>query len=270
MALATTRNFTHIEIGTAAFFAAIIEGMFFSILLVAGENRGLVRAAAPPVASETPITVKPVVDDAPLLKLGGKQMRPKLPDMWRKNPPIQRYEATSAPSPMADKTPEAIPSSPLAHKDAGPPPPPDAAVAKIVDQVIMDAAPPRKETPQALGEGVADGVKGGTETDPLKGRAIGQYKQLLLAWFNNRWHPPQLPCEEMKGLTVAAVPVWGADRTVSGFNIVHLSGNATFDEAAKSAWANSIVGQQVPPPPPLYADLSPQSLGTITFTSQCK
>ena len=182
---------------------------------------------------------------------------------------MQRYEATSAPSPMAPKTPEAIPSAPLAPKDAGPPPPPDAAVAKHVDQFLLDAGPPPKVTPQVGGKGVADGVKEGTETDPLKGRAIGQYKQLLLAWFNARWHPPDLPCDQMKGLSVSATPSWGPDRTVVGYNVVRLSGNATFDEKAKSAWAN-IVGQQVPPPPPLYSDIDAHSLGTITFTSHCK
>ncbi len=37
---------------------------------------------------EIPIAVKPVMDDLPLLKLGGKKMRPKLPDMWKKQAPI--------------------------------------------------------------------------------------------------------------------------------------------------------------------------------------
>lgn len=269
MASHAVSNFTQQELWLAALFAAIIECGFFTLLVVAGANRGNVHAVVSPVPSETPIAVTPVLDDVPLLKLGGKRMRPKLPDLWKKNPPIQRYEATSAPSPMAPKTPDAIPSSPLAPKDAGPPPPPDAAVAKHVDQVLPDAGPPPKEIPQVMGEGVADGVKGGTETDPLKGRAIGQYKQLLLAWFNARWHPPDLPCDQMKGLSVSATPSWGADRTVAGYNIIRLSGNATFDEKAKSAWA-SIVGQQVPPPPPLYADIDAHSVGTITFTSQCK
>lgn len=116
--------FTHQELWLAALFAAIIECGFFALLAAAGANRGNVHAVAPPVASETPIAVTPILDDVPLLKLGGKRMRPKLPDLWKKNPPIQRDEATSAPSPMAPKTPDAIPSSPLAPKDAGPPPPP--------------------------------------------------------------------------------------------------------------------------------------------------
>ncbi len=263
------RTFTHQELWLAVIFAAGIECGFFTLLITAGANRGKVRAIEAPAPTETPIAVKPVLDDVPLLKLGGKKMRPKLPDLWKKNPPIQRFEATSAPSPMAPMTPEAIPSSPLARKDAGPPPPPDAAVAKQVDQVLLDAGPPSKTAPQVQGEGVQDGVKEGTETDPLKGRAIGQYKQLLIAWFNAKWHPPDLPCEVMKSLTVAGVPSWGPDRTVTGITPVRMSGNATFDESAKSTWA-SIVGQQIPPPPPLYPDITPNQIGAIIFTSASK
>jgi len=260
------RAFTQQELWLAALLAAGIECGFFAVLITAGANRGNIHAVEAPAPSETSIAVKPVLDDVPLLKLGGKKMRPKLPELWRKNPPVQRFEAASAPSPMAPMTPDAIPSSPLARKDAGPPPPPDAAVAKQVDQVLLDAGPPPKETQQAQGEGVADGVKEGTETDPLKGRAIGQYKQLLIAWFNAKWHPPDLPCDVMKSLTVAGIPTWGPDRTVTGITPARMSGNPTFDERAKSTWA-SIVGQQIPPPPPLYPDITPNQIGAIIFTS---
>jgi hypothetical protein len=263
------RPFTQQELWLAVILAGSFECGFFALLITAGTNRANVRHLEAPVPSETPIAVKPVLDDVPLLKLGGKKMRPKLPELWKKNPPVQRFEATSAPSPHAPMTPDAIPSSPLAHKDAGPPPPPDAAVAKQVDQVLLDAGPPPKESQQAQGEGVQDGVKEGTETDPLKGRAISQYKQLVIAWFNAKWHPPDLPCDVMKGLTVAGMPTWGPDRTVLGISAVRMSGNAVFDEAAKNTWAN-VIGQQIPPPPPLYSDITPNQFGAIIFTSASK
>ena len=263
------RTFTQQELWLAVILAGSIECGFFALLITAGTNRASVRPSEAPAPSETPIMVKPVLDDVPLLKLGGKKMRPKLPELWKKNPPIQRFEATSAPSPQAPMTPDAIPSSPLAHKDAGPPPPPDAAVAKQVDQVLLDAGPPPKENPQVQGEGVQDGVKEGTETDPLKGRAISQYKQLVVAWFNAKWHPPDLACDVMKGLTVAGMPAWGPDRTVLGIAPVRMSGNAVFDEAAKNTWV-SIIGQQIPPPPPLYSDITPNQFGAIIFTSASK
>jgi hypothetical protein len=263
------RKFTEHEVWLAIILAGAIECSFFALLIMAGASSGKVRALAPPAPSEIPIAVKPVLDDVPLLKLGGKKMRPKLPELWKKNPPIQRFEATSAPSPLAPMTPDAIPSSRLAPKDAGPPPPPDAAIAKQVDQVLLDAGPPPKDTQQAQGEGVQDGVKEGTETDPLKGRAISQYTQLVVAWFNAKWHPPDLPCDVMKGLKAAGMPTWGPDRTVLSINPVRMSGNSAFDEAVKNTWA-SIVGQQIPPPPPLYSDISPNQFGAIIFTSGTK
>jgi hypothetical protein len=265
--MASTRNFTQSELGLAIMVAMLIEGVFFSVLIAAGANRGKVHAAPPPVASETPIAVKPVLDDLPLLKLGGKKVRPKLPELWKKNPPIQRYEAASAPSPKADKTPEAIASSPLARKDAGPPPPPDAAVVKQIDQVLLDAGHPQKESQQPPGEGSPDGIKGGTETDPLKARAVGQYTQLIIAWFNARFHQPDIECETLKGLSSAVSATLGPDRTVTGFSVLRPSGNAQFDERVTNTMTN-IVGQQIPPPPPLYPDIV--KLPTVTFRGQCK
>lgn len=266
--MASTRNFTQSELGMAMMVAMLIEAAFFSLLIVAGANRGNVRAEAPPVPSEIPIAVKPVLDDdLPLLKLGGKRMRPKLPDLWKKSPPIQRYEASSAPSPMAEKTPEAIPSSPLAPKDAGPPPPPDAAVVKQLDQLLVDAGTHPKEAPQPQGEGSPDGIKGGTETDPLKARAVGQYTQLIIGWFNARFHQPSIECQTLKGLSASVSAALGPDRTVTGFAVTRPSGNAEFDERVNSTMTN-IVGQQIPPPPPLYPDIV--KLPSVTFRGQCK
>jgi len=265
--MATTRNFTQTELGTAILAAMLIEGVFFAVLIAAGESRGKIHAAPPPAASEVPIAVKPVLDEVPLLKLGGKKMRPKLPELWRKNPPVQRFEASSAPSPMAEKTPEAIPSSPLALKDAGPPPPPDAAVVKQIDQVLLDAGPPPPETPQASGEGSPDGVKGGTETDPLKARAVGQYTQIIIAWFNARFRQPDIECETLKELRASVSATLGPDRTVTGYTVLRPSGNAQFDERVNTTMGN-IVGQQIPPPPPLYPDIV--NLPSVTFRGQCK
>jgi hypothetical protein len=265
--MASTRNFTQGELGIAIMIAMLIEGAFFSVLIAAGANRGKVHETAPPAASEIPIAVKPVLDELPLLKLGGKKMRPKLPELWKKNPPIQRYEATSAPSPMAEKTPEAIPSSRLASKDAGPPPPPDAAVVKQIDQVLLDAGAPPKETQQPSGEGSPDGVKGGTETDPLKARAVGQYTQLIIAWFNARFHQPSIECETLKGLSSSVAATLGPDRTVTGYAVLRPSGNEQFDERVNTTMTN-IVGQQIPPPPPLYPDIV--KLPSVTFRGQCK
>ncbi len=239
---------------------------FFALLVIAGKNKHQIQAFDPALEKEIPIAVRPVVDDLPLLKLGGKRVRAKLPDMWRKAAPVQRYEESSAPSTKADKTPEAIPSSPLTKPDAAPPPP-DAEVAKQVDQVLTDAAA-APNAPNVDSEGHADGVKEGTETDPLKARVLSQYQAKILGWFNMRFRQPtQIECEELKKLRASVVAQVGADRQITGYSIMRPSGNATFDAAVKASM-DSNVGQQLPPPPPLYPDILNKAV-TPVFQGQC-
>src|SRR5271169_6259238 len=153
------------ELALALFLAGAVEVGLFGLFVVAGQNRAKITAVEATPPEEIPIAVKPVLDDLPLLKLGSKHVKAKLPDMWTKQAPVQRFEDTSAPSEKAEKTPQAIPTTPLATRDAEAPPP-DAALAKQVDQQLTDAAP--KEEQNLPTEGAADGVKQGTETDPLK------------------------------------------------------------------------------------------------------
>lgn len=237
--------------------AGLVEAALFALAVAAGANASKIKPHEEPPPIAIPIAVRPVLDDTPLLKLGGKQ-KTKLPDMWKKQAPVQRFEEKSAPSPQAKKTPDAIPTSPLAKPDAGPPPPPDAEVAKQVDQVLLDAAPEAKPTVE--GEGSPDGVKEGTETDPLKARAVSQYRAKLIAWFNARFSPPDdIPCEELNKLSASVTVNVGGDRSVSGFTVGRASGNANFDGRVQSAMQGT-VGAELPPPPPLYPDILGSSL----------
>lgn len=261
-------SFTSAEAAVGLMAAGMVQTTFFVLLVVAGMARAHIVAKEPPMPEERPIAVKPVMDDAPLLKLGGKK-RAKLPDMWKKQAPIKRFEETSAPSPFAEKTPEAIPTSPLAKADAQAPPP-DAEVAKKVDQdlQLIDAAPPKAV---AQGEGTPDGVKEGTETDPLKGRAVSLYRAKIIAWFNARFRPPvgEVPCDELKKLTSRVSASVSKDGTVTGFSVNSASGNSVFDTRVQSAMQSS-VGQQVPPPPPLYPDVLPPSISLSFLGSSAK
>ena len=180
------------EVATAALLAFVVEAGILLLWIYAGAGSAHVTAAAIEEPKEIPIAVKPVMDDLPLLKLGGKK-KAKLPDMWKKQAPVQRFEETSAPSAKASKAPEAIPSSKLTPLDASAPPP-DAETAKQVDQQLTDAAPDAKPTVE--GEGTADGVKDGTEADPLKARVVSAYRAKLAAWFNARFHPPEAPADK--------------------------------------------------------------------------
>lgn len=248
---ASVRNFEPHEVALAVAGTAAVLTVFFTLLIVAGANQTHVSAKEPDAPREIPIAVRPMLDEAALLKLGGKK-KAKLPDMWRKNPPVQRYEAASAPSPKASKTPDKLPDTPLAKPDAAAPPP-DAEVAKKVDQVLLDATP--DAAPTVEGEGSPDGVKEGTETDPLKARAVSQYRAKLLAWFNSRFQQPlEVPCAELKKLGTSVAVQVGGDRRVTSYSITGPSGNAVFDQRAR-ATMDRIVGEELPPPPPLYPDI---------------
>jgi hypothetical protein len=251
-----------VEIAAAVTVATVIQMAFFFLLAVAGSD---LKIAAKPenLALERPISVKPVLDETPLLKLGGKK-RAKLPDMWKKQQAVQRFEEKSAPSPHAAKTPDAIPTTEVAKGDAQAPPP-DAEIAKKVDEDIerVDAATP---APEVAGEGVADGIKEGTETDPLKGRAVSVYRARLIAWFLQRVRikDGEIPCDELKKLTSRVSASVSPDGTVTGFSVGSPSGNGLYDSRVQSGM-QSAVGQQVPPPPDNYPDILPPTL-SLTFT----
>jgi hypothetical protein len=252
------------EVALAVALAFAVEVGLFVLIAVAGQSGTQIVAKDPAPPELVPMKVLPVLDDAPLLKLGGKKMKAKLPEMWKKNPPIQRLEEKSAPSPMADKDPETLPTSKLAEKDAEAPPP-DAEVAKEVDQELLDAGP--DAAPTVEGEGAADGVKEGTETDPLKARAASQYRIKLISWFNARFKQPEIPCEELKALrSTVSVSVSGS-RTVGGYNVTP-SGNAVFDAQVR-ATLDRAKGEELPPPPPLYPDVLGTSL-SFAFSGRCE
>jgi hypothetical protein len=246
------------EVALALLLAFLVEAGILLLWIYAGAGSTHVKAEALEAPREVPIKVKPVMDDLPLLKLGGKK-KAKLPDMWKKQAPVQRFEESSAPSAKASKSPAAIPSSKLTPLDASAPPP-DAETAKEVDQTLLDAAP--DAAPTVEGEGAADGVKEGTETDPLKARAVSAYQAKLSAWFNARFRPPQpedkAACEAIKKLSAGAVINVTGDRAVGGYS-VSPSGNGEFDERVR-AMLEGAKGEILPPPPPLYPDILQSTL----------
>ncbi|MFO0571215.1 MAG: TonB C-terminal domain-containing protein [Polyangiaceae bacterium] len=255
--VATLPAFTPMEVGVSVALASLIQAVFFVLLIAAGHTRAEIQAKEEVTPRELPMAVKPVLDDAPLLKLGGKKVKPKLPDMWKKEAPtpVQRFEEKSAPSEKAKDDPKAAPTSSVALGDAAAPPP-DAELAKQVDPTAeLDASVATKE-PEVEGPGAKDGVKEGTETDPLKARAVDQYKMKVLGWFNSRFKPPvgEIPCDELHKLSASVTANVSSDGTVTGYSMGRASGNATFDGKVK-ATMDAIVGQQLPPPPPLYPDI---------------
>lgn len=250
--------------------------VFFGVAVLAGTGlaahaAGLdKKAAAPEIDRGTAIPVKvvPVLDtDAPLLKLGGKKDKLKLPDRWLRQAPKQRVEEKAFPSTKAGKTAQDAPPKEVKVADAGTKPPPeDAELTKQVDvplDKVVDAGPPANVDT----EGHADGVKEGTETDPLKARAVDLYRQRLIAWFSSRFsvHGSGLPQDELVKLRCGATVQLSADRRVTSYSLSP-SGNATFDAAAKTV-LESAKNESLPPPPENYPDTVQSSL-SLTFV--CK
>jgi hypothetical protein len=246
------RTFVASEVFLAGAATLLVETALLTLVLAAGTSGMQIKAREAERPPAMPIKVTPVLDELPLLKLGGKKMKAKLPEMWKKQPPVQRFQEKSAPSPLAGKSVDDITKAPLA-KDAEAPPP-DAETAKEVDQELLDATPDAEPTVE--GEGAPDGVKEGTEVDPLKARALSQYQQKILSWLNARFTPPvgEIPCDQLKALSAAVAANVGGDRSVTGFSVVRPSGNSVFDARVQSVM-QGVIGAELPPPPPLYPDI---------------
>jgi hypothetical protein len=217
-----------------------------------------------------PVRITPVLDlDAPLLKLGGKRDRTRLPDRWLRQKPVQRVEEKAFASTKAGKTEKDIPPPDMKIADAGTqPPPPDAAVAKEVDVPVtapVDAGP----VANVDTAGSPDGVKEGTETDPLKARAVDLYRARIIGWFAGRFRVSGsgLSPADLARYKVGVTAQLSSDRRVTGYTITP-SGNAVFDAAARAAM-ESAKGDQIPPPPENYPDVV-QSAIHLTFVCREK
>lgn len=263
---APTSDYRPREIAIAVAFALVVQA---AAALALRASR-LDRSAAVPDIDTTiavPVKIVPMLDlDAPLLKLGGKRAA-KLPDRWLKPKPVERVEAQAFVSTKAEKTAEKIPDKELPVADAGTEaPPPDAEVAKQVDTPLVDvpdaAVASNVDTP-----GAVDGVKEGTETDPLKARAVDLYRIRIAAWFSRRFRVTGsgLAQDELTKFRVTASVQLSGDRLVTGYSLSS-SGNAAFDAAARSA-LESARGEPIPPPPENYPD-TVQSQISLTFV--CK
>lgn len=243
------------QIGTAAALATLIQVALVVLLVVTRAASGAAPRPEPPPRTIS-IAVKPMLD-LPLLKRGGKPQKNKLPDMWKPPRQVKRRQATKTPTPHAPKTPEAIPKKEEEKKRPKPdekPPDPATPVAKEVDETIKEVEREIEE-PNLPEEGAIDGVEEGTETDPLKARAVDLYRLKLIGWFRQGFIPPldQIDCAILKDLRVAVHARVSPDGAVLGYDLVS-SGNTVFDARVKQVM-DARVGQKVPPPPPNYPDI---------------
>jgi outer membrane biosynthesis protein TonB len=155
---------------------------------------------------------------------------------------------------MAEKTPEAIPKTTTVPDASAPP---VASATKPVD-LANPTAPEAPQTPATASstEGSEQGAANGTETDPLKARAVDMYKAQLGAWFVSHFQiRGKLPFEKLKTLRSLVSVTVTADRTVRSVTVLKPSGDATFDGEVQSALARIQSGGELPAPPPMYPDM---------------
>jgi hypothetical protein len=262
-------DFSRKEIGLAILFALAVQVGAVLSLRGAGNNYHPVIAAEMDPSAPVPVKVIPVMDtDAPLLKLGGKPDPTRLPDRFIPQAPTPRAEEKAFVSTKAGKTEEDIPpkDTKLAEPNE-PPPPPNAELTKQVDTPITEEPTTPRPPANVAEEGHQDGVQGGTETDPLKARAVDLYRARIISWFSRRFrvNGSGLAAEELAKYRVAATVELSSDRMVVSYSIVP-SGNASFDAAARAA-LESAKGAPLPPPPENYPDVVQRH---ISLTFVCK
>ena len=147
-------------------------------------------------------------------------------------------------------------------------------MAKQVDTLLApppDAGP----APNLGGEGAPDGVKNGTETDPLKAHAASLYRAKLDSWFSAHFAiRGKIPFDQLEKLRATVRVDVSPSRTVAAYAISRFSGNATFDEILRGTLASlQSSGAELPPPPPMYPDILGTSLSlsfACTRRAQCE
>ena len=269
--MSVAADFSPLEIGLAALLALAVEAGSLALLRTRGGP--LVHADISDERTRPmSVAITPVLDDAPLLKLGSKKDPKKLPDRWIAPRAVERAAPAAFPSPAAALHPAAIPTTQV--PDAGEKtPPPNAEITKEVD--LSAPVPEAGPAPVSATEGAADGVKDGTETDPLKAHAVSLYRVRLDDWFSSRFPiRGKVPFATLKGLRARVVVQITGERTVGSFTIAGPSGNATFDDTLHTALSAIVsAGSELPPPPPMYPDILRQSISlsfSCTNRSRCE
>jgi hypothetical protein len=214
-----------------------------------------------------PVSVIDAAPDGPLLKLGGARVQartdvgPPAP-LW-----APRAERAADASGEVARSPEDAPPPDAKAASAGDAPPtPGADLPEQVDTGLAPS-PDAAMASGVAGPGSPDGAPEGTETDPLKARAVDLYRARLIAWFSSRFRVSGsgLSPDELARHKVTATVHLSSDQRIESFSI-DSSGSAPFDAAARAALEGAR-GQALPPPPESYPDIVQR---TIRLTFVCR
>jgi hypothetical protein len=241
-------------VGALSLASLVQAGLVLSMVLARVVGGETLQREPPP--REMRIAVNPIVD-APPLKKGTQTPAatpPKLPDMWKPPEPKPRAESRPVPTTQPKKPSETADPRPTKPEEKSTPETPQT---RRVDDMVkrMQREAEEQSEPQSTELGGEDGVKEGTETDPLKARAVDTYSAKLIAWFRQGFSAPvdEIDCATLVGLEAKVTARIGPGREVTGYTMKS-SGNQVFDERVRAAMEMH-VGQSVPPPPPNYPNL---------------
>ena len=220
------------------------------------------------------VNAQPIaVSITPVLKLGSKNPA-HVPAAWQRRQAIVSPSRGAVPSPMAEKTVDAIPKTRVT--DAGSPHP-DASEIRASE--LLPSAP-STNLPLALAsalpnEGSEKGATTGTETDPLKARAADMYRAQLQAWFGAQFDiRGKVPFEKLRTLHAVVSVSVSEDRKVVGFVLQRASGDDVFDGQVRATLSHiQPSGAELPAPPAMYPEMLRSSLPvgfSCTIASRCQ
>jgi hypothetical protein len=207
-----------------------------------------VKSAYPHALDSTEEPVSRPVIAATLLKLGKPLDPKKLPDRLVPRARTAPQHETVASREDAKKR----------DPDAGAPPPPNAQpsdIARLIAKSDPFAEDGGKDRPE---EGRAEGVEGGTETDPNKVHAGDMYAARLGQFLHERWVFPTVISQGEANRLCVIYEVALSPKMV----IWHLkesptrkSGNDLFDDSAREMLQKLLDGRTpLPEPPPEVVD----------------
>jgi hypothetical protein len=208
-----------------------------------------IKSAFPHVleSAEEPVS-KPVIA-ATLLKLGKPMDPKKLPDRL-----VPRARTAPAHETVASRE-----DPKKRDPDAGTPPPPNTQpsdIARLIAKSDPFAEDAGKDRPE---EGRAEGVEGGTETDPNKVHAGDMYAAKLGQFLHDRWVFPTVISQGEANRLCVIYEVAVSPKMVLWHlreSPVRKSGNDLFDDSAREMLQKLLDNRTaLPDPPPEVVDV---------------
>ena len=208
---------------------------------------------------DVPVRVLPLeVKSLRRPKLGSPMSQSKTTHDYPARVSAHRRRATTPNEPVLSEAPtEAAPPMPsVTDPDPLPPQTPEADALPSDDiagsDASVDSSPSAATSDGEPGAGSRWGSENDGEVDPLFERAVRLYRARLQTWLASRFSVQNsgLDPDLLTRLRADVTMVVDGSRRIESFRLTS-SGNPIFDRAARRA-AESVVGLELPPPPPHF------------------